>query len=154
VTSHAATTRRSDSTRKLARGCIILSAVGVGLFLVVGAVLASSHGVLGWVAAGVAAGFCVIGSVTALVLVGVSRVPSSAVSALLVGIFARTGLPLAGGIALSFYAPRLAEAGLMAAVMTCYLVTLVVETALSVGLVNAPKRTSLPRGPAQSTAQV
>jgi hypothetical protein len=131
---------------------MILVAVGVALFVLGGALLASSHGLWGWVAAGVAAGLCVIGSVAALVLVAVCRAPSSAVSALLVGIFARTGVPLAGGIALSLYSPRLEEAGLMAAVMTSYLVTLVVETVLSLGLIDGPKRAPLSRGPAQSTA--
>lgn len=137
--SPAATTRRSDSTRKLARRCTILTAVELATFLAVGGVLAQSSVPSGWTAAAAAAGLCWVGSIIALVLTGVCRAPGVAVQALLLGIFTRTGVPLAGGLALSFQSPALSQGGLMPALLVCYLVTLVVETGLSLGLVAGPR---------------
>jgi hypothetical protein len=143
VNSPAATTRRSDSTGKLVRGCAILTAVEIAAFLSIGAILSQSHGANGWIAAGIAAGLCWIGSVGALILVAVAQGPSGVVNGVLLGMFARTGVPLAGGLAVSFGWPMLAEAGLMQAVFACYLMTLIVETGLSLRLVSGPRRAAL-----------
>ena len=143
MNSPAATTRRSDSTGKLVRGCAILTALEAAAFLSIGAILSQSIGANGWITAGIAAGLCWIGSVGALILIAVAQSPSGIVNGVLLGMFARTGVPLAGGLAVSFGWPMLAEAGLMPAVFACYLVTLIVETGLSLRLVSGPKRIAL-----------
>jgi len=130
-----------------------LTVADAALVLIVGAILSREHGTAGWMAALVAACLCWVGSIIALVLAAVSPT-TAAVHGMLLGIFARTGLPLAGGLALSLQSSMLAEAGLMPALLACYLVTLLIETGLSLGLVAGPKQPPLsPRASGQAAAR-
>ena len=94
----------------------------------------SAYGGWGVAAAAVAAAVCGSGALCALVLAGLVTGPQ-AVSGTLGGMFFRVGFPLVAVVLLPRMGGPLVEAGAAGMVMAFYLVTLPVETLLSVRLV-------------------
>ncbi len=120
--------------------------------LLVGAVLAafplvalyaySVHGAPGITAAVVAAAICTLAATLALVSTALLRGPQAALYAVLFGMVFRLGLPLAAGIFLSNRGGPLAEAGVFGFIVVFYLLTLAVETPLSLLLLGSERRTT------------
>jgi hypothetical protein len=99
------------------------------------------HGEDGVKAAALAAGICWVGAMIALLLVGLFRAShNQMVSATLLGMFFRMGLPLMTGLMLTRAGGPLAEAGLFGMILVFYLVGLLVETILSVRLLGSSQR--------------
>ena len=97
-----------------------------------------SHGVDGVIAASLAGGICWIGALVALVLIGLFRTShNQMVSATLLGMLFRMGLPLVTGLVITRNGGPLAEAGLFGMILIFYLVGLVVETILSVRILGS-----------------
>lgn len=91
------------------------------------------HGQWGLIAAAVAGGICWAGGAAALVCAALLN-RSSPVAGVLAGMLFRMGLPLAGGVILQQTHAELAAAGIFGTVVLYYLITLVVETTLSIRL--------------------
>ena len=96
----------------------------------------SQHGADGLLAAAVAGIVCWFGGIAALVLTTSVRSPEGAVSGTLLGMLFRMGFPLAAGVMLDRSGGALAAAGVLGMILLYYLLTLVVETLLSLRLVN------------------
>ena len=95
----------------------------------------SHHGMLGVQAAVVAGSICWAGGMLALLAVVVVRGTQKVLHGALAGMFFRAGLPLAAGVVLTSQGGDLAEAGVFGMILGFYLVTLVVETLLSLRFV-------------------
>ena len=87
----------------------------------------------GVLSAAVAGGTCCVGGLLALWLVRFFPGPQSLMSRVLVGIFARTGVPLLVCAMVYVQGGRLSEAGFVYYLLAFYFVMLVVETVLLVG---------------------
>lgn len=83
---------------------------------------------------------CWLGAFIALVITGVLRGTPQAINGILGATLFRMGIPLAAGFLLSSSSEALAKAGVFGMVVCYYLLTLVVETLLSLRLIQpAPK---------------
>lgn len=89
------------------------------------------HGPGGLSAALVAALVCWLGAALALLVTWLLDAPETAVSSLLLSMSFRMGLPLVGGLLLHQAGGPLASSGVFGMVLIFYLVTLAVETPLS-----------------------
>jgi len=92
----------------------------------------------GALSAAVAWGTCCVGGLLALWLVRFFPGPQSLMSRVLLGMFARTGVPLLVCAMVYIQGGRLAEAGFVYYLLAFYFVMLVVETVLLVGEGPAP----------------
>jgi hypothetical protein len=92
-------------------------------------------GIAGPLAAAVAAGLCLVGALVGLALANLFHGPSAVVYSLVVGMLARTLVPLAGGIVLARGVPWLAECGLIYYLLVFYIIALATETVLLVAKV-------------------
>jgi hypothetical protein len=101
------------------------------VFVPVGPVAVCIGGCTALAAAAVAAVFCLAGATIALMAGLLLRGPKHALAALLAGMAARMGIPLAFGLAIHLQGGPLAEAGLLYYLLVFYPVTLTAETALS-----------------------
>ena len=118
--------------------CVLLSLTLLIAFPAIAGYGYSNHGENGVLAAALAGGICWIGALIALVLVGLFRSShNQMVSATLLGMLFRMGLPLVTGLALTRAGGPLAEAGLFGMILVFYLVGLVVETILSVRILGS-----------------
>jgi len=106
----------------------------------VGPVAVCIGGGVALAAAAVAAVFCLAGASIALLVSHLLRGPKRALAALLAGMAARMGIPLAFGLAIHLQGGPLAEAGLLYYLLVFYPVTLAAETALSLPPTNADQR--------------
>jgi hypothetical protein len=127
------------------RSCLALTAVVLLALLVVGGVVGSTRGMNGVLAASTAAAICWFGSTIALLLAGRLSRTNHAVQGHLLGMFFRLGLPLIAGIVVQEQGGWMAEAGLFGMIVIFYLITLVVETLLSLRFVNRSGNVSQPR---------
>ena len=91
-------------------------------------------------AAVVAAVFCLVGATIALMASHLLRGPKNALAALLAGMAARMGVPLAFGLAIHLQGGPLAKAGLLYYLLIFYPITLATETALSLPSTTASRR--------------
>jgi hypothetical protein len=112
--------------------------------IVAGWIACSRHGIAGLEAVLVAAGTCWISSVAALYLTEKLRLAGHIIPGVFAGMLLRLALPLATGIFLSEWGGALADAGVFGFIVVFYLVTLAVETALSVRLIQQQQRTVHP----------
>jgi len=94
-----------------------------------------SAGAAGAQAASVAAGICFVGTVSALAMTEMLSGPLRALYGVLLGMFARTGLPLVATMVIYFKVPALADAGLVVYLLVFYFFTLGIETVLAVSCV-------------------
>ena len=118
---------------------VLLTILLVIAFVAIGWVNFRFHGQMGVVSAGVAVVICWLSAVIALTISAVMRGPQNAIQGVLLGMIFRMGLPMAAGLILSINVPPLAKAGVFEMILVFYLITLVVETILSLGLVHTPK---------------
>jgi len=96
------------------------------------------HGSWGLAATAVAGGVCWLGAVLALWITWqFSGAGPVAVQGVLLGMLFRMGLPLAAGVALTTSGGALAQAGVFGLILAFYLLTLPLETWLSVRLVSS-----------------
>ncbi|MCO6458014.1 MAG: hypothetical protein J5I93_22145 [Pirellulaceae bacterium] len=100
----------------------------------------SSHGAVGLQAAAIAAGICWLGAAGALSSAFFFRHAQQAMSALVLGMLFRMGLPLGCVLALLSQGGPLVDAGIVGLIVVYYLVSLVVETALSLRLVGLTRQ--------------
>lgn len=91
-----------------------------------------AHGWAGVFSASVAGATCLVGGLLAWMLVGLLNGPSNMVPRVLLGMFPRTGLPLAVSMVVYLKGGALAEAGFVYYILAFYFVILVVETLLQV----------------------
>ena len=118
--------------------CVLLSLSLLLVYPVIGVYAYNKHGSNGLIAAGLAGAICWSGAMIALVLVGVFRKsPNQIVSATLLGMLFRMGLPLIAGLVITSAGGPLADAGLFGMILVFYLVGLVVETILSVRILGS-----------------
>lgn len=116
---------RSQTGRALwVIGSLLLSAVVV----VPWAYAAHQH--WGAISAAAALATCLFGGLLALGLVHLCRGPENVMSQVLLGMLARTGIPLLVCMMVYLQGGRLAEAGFVYYLLAFYFVTLVVETVL------------------------
>jgi hypothetical protein len=97
-------------------------------------------GGMGVWAAAVALLVCSASALLALILAGILQGSQHAVNAMLMGMALRMGVPLAAGLLLHSQGGPLAKAGVFGMILAYYLLTLVVETVLSLRLV--PRQTN------------
>lgn len=95
------------------------------------------HGAWGLITAAVAGGICWLAGAVALTCVRLTR-DTAPLAGLLGSIFFRMGLPLVAGVVLQSTHAQLAAAGIFGNILLYYLITLVVETTLSVRLIQGP----------------
>ncbi len=146
--SKSVTTVTDDSTNAPAMSrlsaplaCALLTISLVAAFPAVAWFGYGRHGSNGIAAAAVAAAVVWFGATAALLLVSFFRGSSEQmVSATLLGMLFRTGLPLVTGLAMNRTGGPLAEAGLFGMILIFYLVGLLVETLLSVRLLGSSQR--------------
>jgi hypothetical protein len=101
------------------------------------------HGGADAVAAATLAAFlCWTGGTSALVLGGMLRGPQLALYALLTGLFVRMGIPLAFGFAIQLRGGPLVEVGFIYYLLIFYLISLAVETWLSLPVPQQAEETS------------
>ena len=132
--------RRSAAPQSVWVRCAIL---GLGVLAVAAFLIPLSFqldGTSGVAAATAAALVCYTGAALALLLGDRFRGPDLAVVGLLVGMFCRTGLPLATALVIHLRTTALSEAGLPIYLLVFYLFCLAVETWLS--LPDAGRQTS------------
>jgi len=126
---------KADWANSTARGLAFRGGVLGVAVAALAAVLLPVAGLVGGragvAAAATAAAVCSAGAATALGISYLLRGPGLALPALLLGMTARTGLPLIVAVAIQFRAGPLAEAGFLYYLLVFYPVTLVVETVLS-----------------------
>lgn len=97
---------------------------------------------MGIAATAVAAGVCWFGATGALLSTAFLRGSQFALHGLFGGMILRLGLPLALGMFLSSRGGGLAKAGVFGLIVMFYLLTLVVETLLSLRFVNQPQKSA------------
>jgi len=86
------------------------------------------------IAAGTAAGLCMTGGLLALWIHHVFRDPKSALTALLLGMAANTGVPLALGLVIHLNCGPLSRSGFIYYLLFFYLLTLAMKTMLTLPL--------------------
>jgi hypothetical protein len=115
----------------LATRAVLLASAVFAAFAAVGPFAAHLGGPTALWAAAVGGFLCLAGATCALVAGHFLRSPHFAFQALLVGMALRVSIPLGIGAALYLRGGPLAEAGLLYYLVVFYVVTLTVETALS-----------------------
>ena len=116
----------------LASACLLLAFSIVLAFPVVGYLAFVKFGLVGVVAAAVAAGVCWTAATLALVVTGILKQSASAVGGVLLASGLRFVLPLAAGAVLQTAGGALGRAGVFGWIVVFYLITLTVETTLGV----------------------
>lgn len=138
-TPTASTALPTKATRwprlSLAASCTALVATVVVAYLLIAPLAARVYGGMAWWSAGTAALVCGICATLALLISGLVRNPRSSVVAVLGGVLIRMGAPLAIGTYVTSHGGALADAGFFGMIFAFYLITLVVETLLSLSLV-------------------
>lgn len=109
----------------------VLATAGVLMFAIAGPIAVHCGGSNGLMAASIAAFLCWTGAMSALVAGGTLRGPQQVLFALLAGIFIRMGVPLAFGMAIHLRGGPLVEAGFIYYLLVFYLISLTIETLLS-----------------------
>ncbi len=106
------------------------SALVVGLWLLMAPVAYQISGAAGPRAAAVGAGACLLGGWLALLVAAPFPGPSGVMHRMLLGMMARTMVPLLLGVILHLKVPSLAASGMIFYLLIFYLATLVFDTAL------------------------
>jgi hypothetical protein len=127
----------TGATRRLVWSCLLLTAVMAAAFPLFAGYGFWQSGWSGVAAAAVAGIVCSVGALLALLVIGGVRQSSQVPSAYLLGVLFRMGLPLGIGMLLDWSGGPLAEAGVFGMMVVYFLIGLVVETALSLRLINA-----------------
>ena len=118
----------------LVSACVRLALCVSGCFLVVGFLSYLKAGVEGLIAAAVAATVCWAAATAALLITGWLRDSPRATYGMLLASVPRLGVPLVAGAGLNRLGGRLADAGVFGWIVVFYLLTLIIETLLSLSL--------------------
>ena len=118
----------------LVSACVALALSVVVAFPVVGYVAYVKFGVAGIRSAGVAATVCWLAATVALVVTGFVKQSPNGVAGILVASALRFGLPLVAGVVVQNAGGPLADSSFLRWIVVFYLITLTVETTLSVVL--------------------
>jgi len=130
--------RQPPTPRAMVISCLVLTLLMAIAAIVAAVVGYERYGGTGVVTAGVAATTCWLASLTALVLVGLTTATPNAMSGLFGAMGLRTGIPLIVAFVLAALSPTLANAGIVGMFLVFFLVSLTVETTLSVVIVSTP----------------
>ena len=141
-------TEKRGSLLSLLASCAILAAVLAPLVGGLAWIAYGRSGQIGLLAAIAAGGVCFASASLALTTMFVCQRIRSPMAGILGSIAFRMGLPLAAGLAIERLSQPLSEAGCFEMILGLYLVTLVVETMLSLNFVPQPRLKSV----AESTA--
>ncbi len=123
--------------RTLAGSCVVLTVVVALVLPVVALALRARNGSDGVLAACIAAGICWVASITALVVAKITTDTQLRLAGVFASMALRTGIPLIAAILLTSTSPTLTRGGVFGATVVFYLLTLMLETVLSVRLVNS-----------------
>ena len=139
----------AGASRALLWACAALSGL-VALAWVIDASLTSHMaGHSTWAVAALAAGICWAGAMISLVLLHVLRLRGSPMAGAMLGMLVRMTIPLVIIAVAASQGGTLAKAGLAGQLVVFYLITLVIETCLSVVLLKARPQSVSPQQPAQ-----
>jgi hypothetical protein len=127
--------------RQLALSVAILTAALVVAFPLFALYGHYRHGGWGLVAAAVAAVICWVSCSLALACVAILQ-PTQPVAGVLGSMIFRMGIPMVSGLVLQHHHAELSEAGIFGTILLYYLLSLVVETLLSVRLIPSSLQTS------------
>lgn len=117
----------------------VLATLGVAVPIV-----RANHGNMGIAAAGIAAGVCWLSGGLALAVLMWWKRRNLPIQGALSAIGVRTFIPLGTGVILSSRGGELAEAGVFGLIVVFYLVTLVVDTLISIKVVGTPHNVTPP----------
>lgn len=109
----------------------VVSATVLCVWLVVAPLAYQVSAVPGLVASATGAAICLSGAALALLIAAVLQGPGTAMHRMVLGMFARTMLPLLAAVALHFKVPSLAQAGMIFYVLVFYMATLTAETVVA-----------------------
>lgn len=123
------------------QSAVLLLAVAA-LYGLISPVVAYLGGAVGLAAAAIAAGLCLLGAGLALGVCRLFRDPRHALHGVLIGMLLRMGIPLFSALAFLLQGGPLAKAGLLVYLLVFYLVTLSVQTALSLPSDEQPQHRS------------
>jgi hypothetical protein len=118
----------------LAWACAALSGLVVIAWLIDAALTSHFAGRSTWDVSALAAGICWTGAMLSLVLLHLLRLRGSPVAGVLVGMLVRMTIPLAIAFRVTTQGGSLADAGLLGQLVVFYLVTLTIETSLTMAL--------------------
>ncbi len=127
---------------RVVRCCVLLTTAIVLIFPLFAWMNYSSHGRIGVTSAAVGAGVAWFGATIALVLAGVMHGPQNGAQGVLLGMLFRMGIPMGAAILFTSSGGPLAEASVFEMILFFYLVTLVIETPMSVHLVRFGEKIS------------
>jgi hypothetical protein len=134
---HTQSSVDAGTHHRLFQACAVLAAVVTAAFVAIAWISSTRHGSQGVVAAAVAAGVCLASGIAALAATAAFRNTPSQLTGVFLAMLLRTGVPLAAAITLTNASPMLARAGLFGTMVVFYLLTLAVETVLSVRLLKS-----------------
>ena len=109
----------------------VVSATVICVWLVVAPLAYQVSAVPGLLASAVGGGICLSGAALALLIGAMLPGPGTAMHRMVLGMFARTMLPLLSAVTLHFKVPSLAESGMIFYVLVFYMAALSVETAVA-----------------------
>jgi len=127
----------------LAWACAALTLSVVIAWLIDATVASRIAGHSVWGVSALAAGICWFGAMLSLVLLHVLRLRGSPVAGVLVGMLIRMAIPLFFAIVAATQDGSSAEAGLLGQLVVFYLVTLAIETCLSLALAKSVPQVAL-----------
>lgn len=142
--SLSANSSRPLCRRDLLRACAILAAIEVVAVPVAALLATRLRGSPTWTATLIAAGVCWLGATVSLVVAYQGRQRGNALMGLMLSMLVRMAIPLAIALLIVTSRSTLAEGGLLGQLLVFYLLTLTVETLLSVSLVKSAS--SRPQG--------
>lgn len=124
----------------LGSACAALSAAVVVVWLIDSVATTHFSGRSTWEVSAVAAGICWTGAMVSLVLLHVLRIRGAPMAGALLGMLVRMTIPLIIVAVATMQGGELAEAGLAGQLVAFYLITLAIETCLSVALMKSAQR--------------
>lgn len=114
------------------QACVLLALATSAAYVAVGWLAFNRYGPVGWVTVAFAAAACWLPATAALVITALARNSTQQISGMLVANTVRLTVPLLAGLTLQGVSQPLAETGIFGWIVVFYLLTLVIETTLSV----------------------
>lgn len=139
------------SLRKVLLCCLVLTLLMAMAAVVAVVVGYERYGTTGIVSAAVAAATCWLASVAALVVVAMTTATPNALAGIFGAMGLQMGFPLAAMITLPSVSPVLSKAGIAGMFLAFFLVSLIVETSLSIVIVSGPSAGPRPSAPETSS---
>lgn len=135
----------ADGKRSFAAvwACALLAGLMLVAWLIDAIVVSRAMGRSVWGISALAAGICWFGATTSLVLLHVMRLRGSPIAGLLIGMVIRMTIPLFIALMATIQHSGLAEAGLAGQLVVFYLLSLAIETVLSLVLAKSVPRVTI-----------